>query len=78
MVEGEIRRERRDKQERTVRWMEIILVIAATHPQGADVWVGMWPPSLRQTLKSRYENSSNYANVLINLSEKRLVFFGKP
>ena len=24
----------------------------------------MWPSSLRQTLKSRYENSSNYANAL--------------
>ena len=57
--------------------MEIILDIAATHPQGADVWVGMWPPPLRQTLKSRYDNSSNYTNALTNLSEKRLVFFRK-
>ena len=57
--------------------MEIILEIAAIHPQGSDVWVEMWPPSLRQTLKSGYEISSNYANELINLSEKRLVFFRK-
>ena len=66
LVEGDIGRERRDKHERTARWMEIILDIAATHPQGADVWVGMWPPYLRQTLKSRFENSSNYAITLTN------------
>ena len=24
--------------------------IAVKHPQGADVWVGMWPPTLKQTL----------------------------
>ena len=57
--------------------MEIILEIAATHPQEADVWVGMWPPSLRRALKSRFEKSSNYANTLTNLIEKRLVFFTK-
>ena len=52
--------------------MEIIL-----DPQGADVWVGMWPPFLRQTLKSRFENSSNYANTITNLTKKRLVFLRK-
>ena len=76
-VEVDIQRERGDKHEKTARWMEIILDIAITHPQGMDVWVGMWPLSLRQTLKSRFENSSNYSNVLKNLSEKRLVFFRK-
>ena len=55
MVEGDICREKRenkhDKHGKTARWMEIILKIAVTHPQGADVWVGMSQPSLRQTLK---------------------------
>ena len=50
--------------------MEIILDITVTHPQGADVWVGMLPPSLKQTQKLRYKNSSNYTNALTNLSEK--------
>ena len=69
MVEGDIRREKGDTHEKTARWMEIILDIAAAHSQRAGEWIGMWPPSLRQTLKSRLENSSNYANVLTNLSE---------
>ena len=77
LVKGDIRRERRDKHEKTARWMEIILDIAATHPQGADIWVGMWPPSLRQVLKLRFESSSNYANTLTNMSEKTLVFLRK-
>ena len=41
MVEGDIRRERRDKHEKygkTARWMEIIQDIAATHPPEAGVW----------------------------------------
>ena len=60
MAEGDIRRERKDNHENSACWMEVILDIVVTHPHGADVWVGMWPPSLRQTLKSRFENSSNY------------------
>ena len=52
------------------RWMEIILYIAVTLSQGADVKVRMWPPFLRQTLKSGFENGSNRANALTNLSEK--------
>ena len=55
--------------------MEIILDIAATHLQGANVRDGMGPPYLRQTLKSRFESSRNYANALL---EKRLVFLRKP
>ena len=51
--------------------------IAAIHIQGADAWVGMWPPSLRQTQKSRFENNNSYANALTNLSEKSLVFYRK-
>ena len=42
---------------------EIILDITAT--------------TLRQTLKSRFENSSIYSNALTNLPEKRLVFLKK-
>ena len=57
--------------------MEIILGIAVPHPQGMDVWVGMWPPSLKQTLKSRFENSTNCPNSVTNLTEKLLVFFRK-
>ena len=30
--------------------MEIVLKTAVTHPKGASVWVGMWPPTLRQIL----------------------------
>ena len=45
-----------------------------THPQGADVLVGMCPPTLGQKQKSRFENSSNYSNALTNMSEKRIVF----
>ena len=81
MVEGYIRRDRRDNKHdtygMTAEWMEIILDITVTHPQGADVWVGMLPQSLRQLLKTRFENSSNYANALTNLTEKRLIFFRK-
>ena len=62
---------RKGETEKTARWMEIILVIAVTHPQGAGVWVGIW------TLKSRFENSCNYSNVLTNVSKKALVFFRK-
>ena len=57
--------------------MGIILDITVTHLQGADIWVGMWPPSFRQILKSRFGNSSNYLNALTNLSEKRLIFLRK-
>ena len=57
--------------------MEITLDIAATQPQGADVWVGIWLPLFRQTLRSRFENSSNYVNTLTNLTEERLGFFRK-
>ena len=77
MVEGDTRRERRDNHERTACWKEILLDIAVNHLQGADVWVEMWPPSLRQILKSRYENSSKYTNALTNLSVKRLIHFRK-
>ena len=49
--------------------MEIVLDIAATHPQGADGCT----PSLRQTLKSRFVNT----NTLTNLTEKQLGFFRK-
>ena len=57
--------------------MEISIVIVATLPQGVDIWVGMCPPSLIQTLKSRFKNCSNYSNTPTDLSEKRLVFFRK-
>ena len=66
-----------DKHGKNARWMEIIIDIAVTHPQRADVWGGIWSPSLRQTLKSRFEDSSDYANALTNLLEKELVFFRK-
>ena len=32
---------------------------------------------ISRILKSPYENSSNYANALTNMSENRLVFFRK-
>ena len=56
--------------------MEIALDIAVTHSQGADVWVRMWTPMIRQLLKARLENSSsNSTNALTNLFEKALVFY---
>ena len=57
--------------------MEIVSDIAVKHPDRADVWVRMCSSSLRQILKSRFENSYNHANALTFLSEKRLVFFRK-
>ena len=33
----------------------------------------MWPPYLRQTLKSRFENSSDYANTLTSITEKQQI-----
>ena len=50
---------------------------AVTNPKEANEWVGMWPPALRQILKTRFKNSSNYANTLTNLSDERLVFVRK-
>ena len=57
--------------------MAINLDITVTHSQGADAWVGMWPPTIRQILKSRFDNSCNNANSLTHLSKKRLVFVRK-
>ena len=58
--------------------MKVALDIAVTHPQGADIWVGMWPPHLRQTLKTRFESSnSTYANALTHLTEQQLTFYRK-
>ena len=52
--------------------------IAVTHPQGEDVWVRMWPPHLRELLKTRFKNSNRtYANALTNISEKQLTFYRK-
>ena len=36
------------------------------------------PTSLRQTLTSRFENSSNYANALSDMSKNGLVYSEKP
>ena len=72
-AEVEIRRERRNKHAKTAHWMEIIPDIAVKHPQGEDVWVGMYPPTLRQIIKSRFENSSIYSNAITDLSEKAMI-----
>ena len=66
-VKVDIRRERRDKYEKTTSCMEIMLGIAVKHPQKAKFWVGMWQPTSRQILKSRFENSINYSNALTSL-----------
>ena len=51
--------------------MKIVLDIAVKHPQGADVWVGMWSPTLWQTLKHKFERSDpTYINALTNISER--------
>ena len=68
--------DKNDKDEKISRWIEIILDIAVTHPQGADAWKEIWPSTL-QLVKSRFENSCNYSNALANLSDKALVFFKK-
>ena len=58
--------------------MEIATDIAVTHPQGADVWVGMWTLTLRQLFKTHFENIiSTYINALTNLFHKALVFYRK-
>ena len=38
--------------------MEIMFDIAVTHPQEADVLVGMWPPTLRQILRLRFQTAA--------------------
>ena len=50
-VKVDIRREERAGHHKTIAWMKIMLEIAVKHRQGADVWLGMWPPIPRQTLK---------------------------
>ena len=58
--------------------MKIVLDTAIKHPQGADVWVGMWPPTLRQTLKHRFERSNPlYINAHTNISERALGYCRK-
>ena len=52
LVKGYIKRHREDRHPKTAAWMEVALDIAVTHPQGADIWVGMWPPHLKQLLKT--------------------------
>ena len=52
--------------------MEKILDINVTHPQEADAWVGKRSSTLRQALKSRFENNSNYSIALTNLSVSEL------
>ena len=42
----------RDKNGNTAHRMEIILDIAVTHPYETDIWVGIWPPTLRKRLKT--------------------------
>ena len=56
--------------------MEIMLDIAVKHPHAADVWVGMWPPTLSQALKRRFErNNATYINGLTNISEIALAYY---
>ena len=57
-VEVDIRREKRDKHEKTARWTEIILDIAVKHPQQADVRVGMWPPILDRHLNQDFKTAA--------------------
>ena len=74
----DIKRIRNDVHHKTTPWVEIALDIAVTHPQGLDIWVGMWTPMLSQLLETRFEISySTYANALTNLSEKALIFYRK-
>ena len=47
------------------------------HPPAGSGCMGRDVDTVPQTLKSRFENSSNYANTLTNLTEKRLVFLRK-
>ena len=78
LVTGDVKRQRGDKHFKTATWMEIALDIAVTHPQGADVWVGLWPPQLRQLLKTRFKcSNSTYNNALSNLSDITLTFYRK-
>ena len=44
LVRGNVKKHREDIHFKTATWMELAMDIAVTHPQGADVWVGMWPP----------------------------------
>ena len=46
-----------DKQHTTARWIEVARGIEDTHPQWADIWVGMWPPMPSQLLKMKFEIS---------------------
>ena len=65
--------EERAGHHKTVQWMKIVLDMAVKHPQGADVWVGIWPPTLRQTQKHRFERSNpTNNNTLTNISERAL------
>ena len=72
LVNSTIRRERKQKHERTARWMEIALDLAVKHPQGADAWVGMWTPTLREELRTRYQSS--YPNAFNQLKEKDMTY----
>ena len=66
-----------DNHLKTATWMDT-RDIAVTHPQGVDVWIGLWPPQLRHLLKTRFESSnSTYNDALKKLSVKTLSFYRK-
>ena len=47
--------------------------------KGEDIWVGMWPLTLRQTRKRKFEKRNpTYINALKNKSEKSFVYYRKP
>ena len=52
--------------------MEIALDLAVKHPQGADAWIGMWTPTLRDDLKRRYQSS--YPDAFNQLKEKDMTY----
>ena len=47
------RSEWRAKHQKTAQWMKMVLNVGVKYPKGADAWVGIWPPILKQALKSR-------------------------
>ena len=58
--------------------MEVERDIAVTHYQEVDIWVRMWPPHLRQLIKTRFENSNcNYNNDISDLNEKQFTSYRK-
>ena len=64
----DIRREERAGYHKIVAWIKMVLDIAIKKAQRADVWVGVWPSILRQTLKHTFEMSNSaYRNALTNI-----------